>query len=298
MIRPETSRKAFSWLWFILGILYFFLPLAATFLFSLKGKKDVLGFSAYANVLADPQFVKTFLFSLEMAVFTIAIGLLLIVPTSIWIRLKLPKARGLMESLSLMPFVIPPIVLAFGLIKTYSKPPFVLVSSPVLLVAAYVIISFPYMYRTIDAGLRAIDLPLLTEAAQSLGASWKTVLFRVALPGLRASILSAVFLCFATVIGELTLAVILAWPAFGPYMALVGRDLAYEPAALSIISFVLTWGSIGLIQLATSRASASRPSVDDKAEEPGLSSSLASDAKALSPASQTVLRQGDPSWRS
>jgi putative spermidine/putrescine transport system permease protein len=165
-----------------------------------------------------------------------------------------------METLSLMPFVIPPIVLAFGLIKTYSKPPLVLVSSPALLVAGYVVISFPYMYRTIDAGLRAIDLPLLSEAAQSLGARWTTVLLRVALPGLRPSILSAVFLCFATVIGELTLAIILAWPAFGPYMALVGRDLAYEPAALSIMSFALTWGSIGLMQFISGRGHARRVS--------------------------------------
>jgi putative spermidine/putrescine transport system permease protein len=43
----------------------------------------------------------------------------------------------------------------------------------------------------------------------------------------------------------------LAWPAFGPYMALVGRDLAFEPAALAILSFLLTWGLIGLIQFAS-----------------------------------------------
>jgi putative spermidine/putrescine transport system permease protein len=258
MRRADKIRESFSWLWFGLGMIYFFLPLLATFLFSLKGRKGILSFAAYGNVLADPQFLKTFLFSLEMAAFTIIVGLVLIVPTAIWIHLKLPKAKGLMEALSLMPFVIPPIVLAFGLIKTYSKPPFVLVSSPALLVAGYVVISFPFMYRTVDAGLRAIDLPLLTEAAQSLGARWTTVLFRVALPGLRPSILSAVFLCFATVIGELTLAVILAWPAFGPYMALVGRDLAYEPAALSIMSFALTWGSIGLMQFISSRGPARR----------------------------------------
>jgi putative spermidine/putrescine transport system permease protein len=65
------------------------------------------------------------------------------------------------------------------------------------------------------------------------------------------SLLSAAFLTFSIVIGELTLAVMLAWPAFGPYMALVGRDLVYEPAALAILSFLLTWGLIGLIQLAS-----------------------------------------------
>ena len=79
-------------------------------------------------------------------------------------------------------------------------------------------------------------------------------MFSVVLPNLRTALLSAIFLTFAIVIGELTLAVLLAWPAFGPYMALVGRDLAYEPAALAILSFVLTWGFIGLIQ-ALSRGS-------------------------------------------
>jgi len=93
-----------------------------------------------------------------------------------------------------------------------------------------------------------MDLKALTEAGMSLGAGWFSLLFRVVLPNLRTSILAAIFLTFATVIGELTLAVLLAWPAFGPYMALVGRDLAYEPAALAILSFALTWGSIGIIQ--------------------------------------------------
>ena len=129
-----------------------------------------------------------------------------------------------------------------------TRPPFALVTSPVLLVAGYVVLSFPYVFRAVDAGLRAIDLRVLTEAAQSLGARWGTILFRVVLPNIRVSLLSAAFLTFSIVVGELTLAVMLAWPAFGPYMALVGRDLAYEPAALAIISFLLTWGSLVLMQ--------------------------------------------------
>ncbi|MCE5257057.1 MAG: hypothetical protein LLF89_09470, partial [Spirochaetaceae bacterium] len=47
---------------------------------------------------------------------------------------------------------------------------------------------------------------------------------------------------------ELTLSSLLGWPAFGPYMALMGRNRAYEPTALAILSFSFTWGLIGLIQ--------------------------------------------------
>lgn len=244
-------RTGLSWLWLCLGLVYFFLPLVATFLFSLRGKKGVLSFVAYANVFADAQFVKTFSFSLEMAVLTVIVGLALIVPTAIWIHLRVPKARTVVEIFTLLPFVIPPIILAFGLIRTYSRPPLSLVSSPGLLVAGYVIVSFPYIYRSVDAGLRAMDLKGLTEAAQSLGSGWGSLMFRVVLPNLRTSLLSATFLTLAIVIGELTLANLLAWPAFGPYMAQMGRNLAYEPAALAIMSFGLTWGAIGLIQVLT-----------------------------------------------
>ncbi len=249
--RPASRRRAWSALWLTLGGLYFFLPLLATFLFSLRGKKGGLSFVAYAHVLADPEFLRTFTFSLEMAVFTIVAGLALMSPTALWVNLRLPRARPVIEVFALLPFVIPPIVLVFGLIRMYSRPPLALVTSPVLLVAGYVVLAFPYIFRAVDAGLRAIDLRVLTEASQSLGARWGTTLFRVVLPNIRVSLLSAAFLTFSIVVGELTLAVMLAWPAFGPYMALVGRDLAYEPAALAVISFLLTWGSLIVIQVVT-----------------------------------------------
>ena len=256
-----SARRGWAWLWMFFGFLYFFVPLAATFIFSLHGKKGVLGFAAYHRVFADPQFLKTFSFSFEMAVCTIVVGLALIIPTVIWIHLRAPWAKPVVETFSLLPFVIPPIVLVFGLIRMYSAPPFQLVSSPALLVAGYVVLSFPYIYRAVDAGLRAMDLRGLTEAAQSLGASWGTIMFKIVLPNMRVSLLSAAFLTFSIVIGELTLAVMLAWPAFGPYMALVGRDLAYEPTALAILSFLLTWGLIGLIQFASRSLASSSSAV-------------------------------------
>jgi putative spermidine/putrescine transport system permease protein len=76
----------------------------------------------------------------------------------------------------------------------------------------------------------------------------------VIFPNIRVALLSGAFLTFAIVIGELTLAQYLARPAFGPYLALIGQDRAYEPAALAIISFALTWGSIAIIQLLGRRA--------------------------------------------
>jgi putative spermidine/putrescine transport system permease protein len=243
-----------AWFWIILGIFYFFIPLYGTLDFSLRAKRGVLSFLAYENVFNDPKFWNTFGFSVLMALATIILSLLLIVPTAYWVKLRLPQLRPVVELITLLPFVVPAVVLVFGLLRTYSGPPFSLTETPtttyMLLVAGYTVLSFPYMFRAVDTGLRAIDVRTLTEAAQSLGASWPTILLQVIFPNLRVALLSGAFLTFATVIGEFTLTVFLtSSEAFGPYMQQVGANRAYEPAALAIISFVLTWFSIGLIQL-------------------------------------------------
>ncbi len=242
------KSKIWSWLIVLLGGLYFFVPLYATLRFSLMMKKDVLSFMAYEKVIHDPKFLDAFSFSAQMAVLTILVSLVLIVPTAYWVHLRLPKLRPVLEFITMLPFVIPAIVLVFGLIRSYSKPPLLMVSSPALLVAAYVVLSLPYMYRAVDVGLRAIDVRALTEAAQSLGAGWPRILFQVIFPNLRSALLGGTFLTFAIVIGELTVANSLAWKALGPYMTTLAGMKAYEPAALAVMSFILTWASIILLQ--------------------------------------------------
>ncbi len=244
-----------AWLWVALGVLYFALPLLATVNFSLRARRGVLSFDAYRSVFSDSQFYSSFGFSLQMAALTIIVSILLLFPTAYWIHLRMRWLRPVLEFVTLLPFVIPGIVLVFGLIKSYARAPFSLTSSTAgtytLLVGGYIVLSFPYMYRSIDAGLRAIDVQTLTEAAQSLGASWGTILFRVIFPNIRVALLSGSFLTFAIVIGELTMAQYLlgGTQAFGPYLALVGRNQAYEPSALAIISLLLIWAAIGVIQL-------------------------------------------------
>ena len=247
----ESRRKSsvWSWFWMILGILYFFLPLLATFIFSLKAKLGVLSFKAYANIFNDQAFVYNFSYSVLWAVLTIVVGILLFVPTAFLIRLKVPKFRSAVEFITLLPFVIPAIVFVFGLVRTFSHPPLLIVNSPALLIAGYTVLSMPYMYRAVDTGLRSIDVKTLTEAGQSLGAGWGSILFDIILPNIRVAILSGAFLSFAIVIGELILAQYLAKPAFAPYMAYQIQQKAYEPAAMAVVSFALTWAAMGIIDL-------------------------------------------------
>jgi len=248
--RSGHLRSIPWWIVFLLGFLYFFIPLLGTFTFSMRSQPL---FSAYAVVTDDPQFSASLFYSFLIGILTIVVSTVLIVPTAYWVRLRLPRLRPYIEFVTLLPFVVPPIILVFGLLRTYSGGPLPLagtdLGSNILLVAAYTVLSLPYMYRAVDTGLRAIDVRSLTEASQSLGAGWLTILWRVIFPNVRVSILSGAFLTLAIVVGEYTIATFLARPAFGPYIALIGGNRAYEPAAVSLISFGLTWIAMGLLAL-------------------------------------------------
>ena len=119
-----------------------------------------------------------------------------------------------------------------------------------LLVAGYVILAYPYVYRSLDAGLRAMDVHTLTEAALSLGAPWRTVLFRVIVPNLRVSILASAFLTVAIVMGEFTMSVLMQFTTFAVYINYVGATQATGAAALSLLSFAITWvAMLGILLL-------------------------------------------------
>jgi len=243
-----------SWLLILFGVLYFFVPLLGTFEFSLRYLRGVYSLEAYRIVLADPRFGATVAYSAMLAVATIVVGVLLVVPTAYWIQLRLPWLRPVVEFITLLPLVIPAIVLVFGYLRIYNSSsilPFTGTerTTDLLLMFSYVTLALAYMYRAVDTGLRAIDVRTLTEAAQSLGAGWSTILLGVILPNVRVAVLSGAFLTFAIVIGEFTMASLLDRPAFGPYLQNVGANRAYEPAALAIISFAITWSSSGLLQV-------------------------------------------------
>jgi putative spermidine/putrescine transport system permease protein len=252
---PAKRSRLVAWLILLGGVLYFIIPLAATFWWSLRAEKDKLSFEAYRRLFDDTRFFPALTESVVNAVAAIILSLLIIVPTAYWVTLKIPRLRPVVEFITLLPFVIPAVVLVFGLIRLYGRPPLLFTatygSSRVILVCAYAAISFPYMFRSVDNGLRAMDVRSLTEAAQSLGAGWPTILRRVIFPNLRVALLSGALLTFAIVIGELTVALFMAQHTFGPYMANLTRSKVYEPSAMAIVAFGITWAAMAMIALIT-----------------------------------------------
>ncbi len=248
------SNRFWAWVVFALGAAYFIIPLLATFEFSLRMRRGEYSFDAYASVFSDPRFHASFGYSVVIGLFTIVVGVLVVVPAVYFVRLRMPWLRPFMEFVTLLPLVIPALILVYGYIRLYNSSsiiPFTgsALGTDILLTGAYVTLALPYLYRAIDTGMRTIDIGTLTEAAQIMGANQAQIIWRIILPNILVAILSGAFLTFAIVIGEFTIASLLNRPAFGPYLVNIGTNRAYEPAALAIISFIITWGAMGMISV-------------------------------------------------
>jgi putative spermidine/putrescine transport system permease protein len=216
----HASRKrrlnAFRYVIFTIFGLFFLLPLLAMVRFSLEGAKlgtwSVTAWKQIASYQGEgvPPLLSSIEITLELAVITSVVTLVLLVPTMIWVRLRVQWLSRTIEFLSLLPLTIPAIVLVVGLGPIYNQIQHYSLSA-LMLFWVYVILALPYAYRALAAGLSAIDVPTLSEAARSLGASWFTVMVRVIVPNMRPAVLNALLLTWSLVLGEFTIAFLLLY---------------------------------------------------------------------------------------
>jgi putative spermidine/putrescine transport system permease protein len=208
--------NVFRYVVFTVFGLFFLLPLLALARWSLEGAKvGSWSLTAWRQIASYsnegiPPLISTVEITLELAVITSAVMLVLVVPTMIWVRLRVRWLARTMEFLSLLPLTIPAIVLVVGLGPIYNKIAHLSLST-LMLFWVYVILALPYAYRALAAGLSAIDAITLSEAARSLGASWFTVIVRVIMPNMWDAMLNALLLTSALVLGEFTIAFFLLY---------------------------------------------------------------------------------------
>ena len=240
----SRSGKFPVWRWVILLIagVYFLLPLYAAIRFA--------GVKAFGSVFTQPGFGSSLWVSVQIAAMTWAITMVLMVPTTIYVHLRLPAMRRFLESITILPIVIPPIVLTVGVLQVF---PIQLKATMWLLGIEYVILAMPFAYRAIDAGLRSIDLKTLTEASSNLGGGWLTTMWRVVLPNLGTSLLSSTVLIVALCLGEFTMASLNLVTTFPVWIVQTDQLDANISVSASIIALVVTWLFLMLIVTIGSR---------------------------------------------
>jgi putative spermidine/putrescine transport system permease protein len=246
--RMSLGGRAFRGaLWVLFG-LFFLFPLYAMADFSTRnliaGGRTL---QAWQNLVADDALYQAIVISLLLAVFTVVAMLLVLVPTMIWVRLRAPWAKGMVEFLCLLPLTIPALVIVVGLRNVYLWVTYFLGESALTLTFVYVVLVLPFAYRAIDAALSSIDLRTLAEAARSLGAGWTTTILRVVVPNIWSGILSAAFISIAVVLGEYTIASLSGYQTLQVQIVAIGKSDGPTSVAASLA--VLLFGFVLLLIL-------------------------------------------------
>jgi putative spermidine/putrescine transport system permease protein len=239
---------------------FFLLPLLTLARFALQNVPTVLlgwdtlfdkwSLSGITQVFSEDQFWTSLTLSLKLALGTVLLTLLLLLPTAIWVHLRLPRLRAMIEFLTVLPYMIPAIALVAGIVVIKPHARWFL-NSELSLIPFYAALALPFTYRSFDAGLRALDLRTLVDASRSLGAGWGSTILKVLIPNLRTSIISASFLTAAIVIGEYTLADTLLIESLAPFQQ---KYTGREPQAgygLNLLALVATTTLFALVALLT-----------------------------------------------
>jgi putative spermidine/putrescine transport system permease protein len=246
--------NAYRYVVFTIFGLFFLLPMLAMLRFSLEGAKlgtwSVAAWKQIASYQGEgvPPLLSSIEITLELAVITSVVTLVLLVPTMIWVRLRVQWLARTMEFLSLLPLTIPAIVLVVGLGPIYNQIQHYSLSS-LMLFWIYVVLALPYAYRSLAAGLSAIDVPTLSEAARSLGASWFTVMMRVIVPNMRQAVLNALLLTCSLVLGEFTIAFLLLYNNLSVELYSISRNTPNAGVIFSTSTAALLFAFVLLLIL-------------------------------------------------
>jgi len=226
---------------------FFVVPLFAMLDFSTRAVGGGRTWQAWANLVQDPTLSSAIVTSMLLALLTVVGMLVLLVPTMVWVRLRVPQATRLVEFLCLLPLTIPALVIVVGMRNVYAWVNYLVSDSALTLTFVYVVLVLPFAYRAIDSSLSGIDAVTLAEAARSLGAGWLTVIVRIVVPNIWSGVLSAAFISVALVLGEYTIASLSNYDNLQVVIALLGKSAATTSVAASLAS--LLFASVLLMML-------------------------------------------------
>lgn len=226
---------------------YLLLPLLAMLEFSTRGIGGARSLDAWIGIGANPDLIDAIIVSLQLAALTAVAMLVLLVPTMVWVQLRLPRLQRVVEFICLLPLTIPAIVLVVGLAPVYGVVTRLLGESALTLTFVYVVLVLPFAYRAVATGLAAIDLVTLAEAGRSLGCSWPDVIWRIVVPNIKGAILSAALISVALVLGEFTIASLLNFNTLQVVINLLGKRDAAIAVAVSLAALLFAFALLFLL---------------------------------------------------
>lgn len=252
----SRKQRLFPRVVMLLFFIYLLLPLLATLLYAFAEEwQDTLlpkswTLQWFAQLFHDERFITALQHTFVVTFASVILSLVVMLPTIFIIVVYFPRLEKIMNALVVLPFAVPAIVAAVGLIKLYSKGPFPIAGTVWILIGAYFIVLLPFMYQGIRNSLRTVHAVRLVEAASLLGASKLTAFLLVVLPNILPGVTVSVLLSFAMLFGEFALANLLVGGQFETvqiYLFQRQHESGHLSSAVAISYFVVVMLLSGLM---------------------------------------------------
>ncbi|CAI6084223.1 ABC transporter permease [Cohnella sp. JJ-181] len=195
----------------LLLMIYLLLPLMATciYAFARDWQTTVLPerwtLEWFGGMFKDLRFMESLWNSLYLCLIAVAFSLLVMLPAVFVITVYMPRLESLMKGLVVLPYAVPGVVAAVGLIRAYSSGPLNIAGTAYILLGAYFVIVLPYMYQGIRNSLLTVSAGPLLAAAELLGAGRMRAFASVVLPNIWPGVLVSALLSFSVLFGEFAL---------------------------------------------------------------------------------------------
>ena len=187
-------------------------------------------------VLADPDTLHALWNTLRFSACALALA------TVLGVCHALAAQRwAVLRVLAFLPFVVSPILVAFGLLLLY---PSWTASAP-LLVAAYALLAYPFVATSLAAGLDGMPAHYLA-AARTLGASPWRAFWRITWPLLQPALRRGMAFAAATAVGEFAVTLFLSRPEWATLTTLVYEQLSQPGASRYDAALVLACALMAL----------------------------------------------------
>lgn len=234
--------------------LYLLIPILAMADFSTKpygGGNQGRSLRAWRVIPSTRNLVDSITLSISLAAIVILLIFTIIVPTIVWVQLRLPKLRKPLELICLIPLAIPAIVIVVGIAPIYRFISIHITESPLSLAAVYSMLVLPYVHRSLSSALDTSDISTLYEAAKTLGANNLRIISGVIMPTIRAGIINGAVIAIALVLGEFTISSLLNYETLQVVVFRLGRSDGNVAVAVSVASLIFVFTLLLLIPSAS-----------------------------------------------
>ncbi|MGV3128802.1 ABC transporter permease subunit [Staphylococcus sp. IVB6181] len=192
----------------LIVVLYLTVPLIATLVYSLatSWSHTILPagftFKWYADLFTNDQFLLSLVRTLILVTVSLLLALLIMVPSIYAIKIYYPALDKYMKIVIIICYAMPGVILSVGLLKGYANLGIPMI---VIVVGAYIISIFPYIYQGVSNNLRTVRANEMVEAAEMLGLSKMGAFIKVILPNIKYGLTVTALLCFSILFGEFVL---------------------------------------------------------------------------------------------